>query len=181
MLKLETIYPRYKFCLSAICLRKKCSPTLCLRRHWATPVPLEIASLTDLCFTHYFCRDEDTETEILADNPIALGARATSLLKVVPFYALVKLAIFKLPVPVKFGIERLQRSAGIANAGVKTCPVSLSGLFSLAERTGLLAVQTSFYEMMRRRSVKIVPLAIFSGSMATCRGFMVYKDGILCS
>ncbi|ONK77773.1 uncharacterized protein A4U43_C02F10380 [Asparagus officinalis] len=152
-----------------------------LRRHWTTTVPPEVACLTDQCFTHYLSGDEGTEAEPLAENPISFGARATSLLKVVPFYALVKLATFKLPVSVKFGIEHLQRTAGIANVGAKTCPVNFSGLFALAERTGLLGVQTSFYEIMRRRAVKFGPLAMFSCSMATCAGFMVYKDGIYCA
>lgn len=171
-----------------------------LRKHWTTPVPPEIADLTDQCFTHYSNDDADEkiETELMTDeHKVAVGAgataviRSTYLLKSVPAYALIKLATSKLPASVKFGLEQLQRTAEI---GGKPSNLNLSasaemirsmalGLITLAEKTGLLAVQTSFYELMRRKqgsSVRLRPLTAFCCSMATCTGFMLYKDGIRC-
>jgi len=180
-----------------------------LRRHWTTPVPPEVADLTDTCFTHYYRADldadEEIETELLADKPaVAVGAgatavlRATSLLKTVPVYALIKLATFKLPASVKFGLEHLQRTAGSGlyrSGGVTPSTLNLSasaemiravahGLIAFAEKTGLLAVQTSFYEVMRQRRAtpgRFVPYATFCCSMATCTGLVLFKDRIQCA
>lgn len=188
-----------------------------LRKQWSTPVPPEVADLTDQCFTHYLCNDLDADEEtgatLLADKPVvAAGARATALLratfllKTVPVYALIKLATFKLPasVKVKVGIEHLQRIAefglnktpGVASAGSRTCPIlnlSVSAelfraaahtLVAFADKTGLLGIQTSFYEIMRRRRVKptrLGPLATLCCSMVTFSGLMIYKDGIQCA
>lgn len=180
-----------------------------LRKHWATQVPSEIANLTDQCFMHYYVKDEHPKEDLdidnnnlLAKNPsITLGAGATailksaSLLKTMPIYALIKLATsFKFHASLQFGLEQLQEHKfHCVFSKASTLNFSASGeliramahsLIALAERTSLIAAQTSFYEIMRKRQgrvVKVSPLATFCCSVCTCTGFMMYKDGLKCA
>ncbi|KAJ8505720.1 hypothetical protein OPV22_006606 [Ensete ventricosum] len=138
----------------------------------------------------------------------ALGA--SSLSKAIPASTFIKLATYKVPATLKFGFANLQRAAtvglgnilgssnplahGLASVGAKTLPWKFTAsaekiravthtMIASAERTSLLAMRTSFYEIMRRRGVRphrFMPLATFSCSMVACTGLLAYGDGIEC-
>ncbi|KAG0490515.1 hypothetical protein HPP92_007378 [Vanilla planifolia] len=134
----------------------------------------------------------------------------SSLSKAIPASSLIKVATFHLPASVKVGLMQLQRTAAVVlskmlvpskllapglTAGAKSSTLTLTasaekiravthGLVTTAERTSLLAIRTSFYEIMRRRHVRpvrFVPWASFACSMGACTGLLMYGDGIECA
>ncbi|RWW66188.1 hypothetical protein BHE74_00026458 [Ensete ventricosum] len=136
---------------------------------------------------------------------------AASLSKVVPASTFVKLATYKIPAILKLSLAQLQRTAtiglgnilgssnflthGLTSAGAKTSTLKFTAsaetiramthtMIASAERTSLLAMRTSFYEIMRRRGVRPVrfaPLATFGSSMVACSALLAYGDGIECA
>ncbi|XP_010932877.1 uncharacterized protein [Elaeis guineensis] len=197
-----------------------------LRRHWNTSLPQEVADLADelLAFQYEDKRNTDGEMvmenmerkRLLADKPvIAVGAGATAILgasslsKAIPASTFIKLAAYKIPTSLKFGLVQLQRKAfigvskflgpsklsGVASAGAKTSTMKFTAsaekiravthsMLASAERTTLLAMRTSFYEIMRMRHTqpfRIGPWATFGCSMAVCTGLLTYGDGIECA
>ncbi|XP_010942364.2 uncharacterized protein [Elaeis guineensis] len=136
----------------------------------------------------------------------ALGV--SSLSKVVPASTFIKLATYNIPTSLKFVLAQLQRKAaiglskivgpsklsGVASAVAETSTLKFTasaekiravthGMIASAERTSLLAMRTSFYEIMRRRRAqpfRIAPCATFGCSIAACGGLLVYGDGIEC-
>lgn len=136
---------------------------------------------------------------------------ATSLSKAFPASTLVKITTYKVPAFLKIGLTNFQRQAyiglskfigsskflapGVASSGTNasaTLKLTASAekiravthsVIGYAERTSLLAVRTSFYEIMRRRKVRsfrLAPWTAFSCSVAACSGLLIYGDGIEC-
>ncbi|WOK97409.1 hypothetical protein Cni_G06117 [Canna indica] len=136
---------------------------------------------------------------------------ASSLSKVIPASTFIKLSTYKIPATLKFGLAHFQRAAsiglskilaasnplahGITSAGAKTSTLKFTAsaekiramthtMIASAERTSLLAMRTSFYEIMRTRGVRpirIASLATFGCSMVACSGLLAYGDGIECA
>ncbi|XP_073008232.1 uncharacterized protein [Typha latifolia] len=200
-----------------------------IRRHWNTPIPPKVAALADQCFSHYEDDDDiDVDEEISMDNMdqkglwtdkpvVAVGAGATAILgasslsKAVHASTFFKLATYKVPVALKYGLAQLQRTAaigltkiltppkilshGIANVGAKTSTMKFTAsaekirtvthhMIASAEKTSLLAMRTAFYEIMQRRrtqSVRFAPWFTFCCSMAACSSLLMHGDGIECA
>ncbi|XP_006652447.1 uncharacterized protein LOC102710115 [Oryza brachyantha] len=194
-----------------------------IRRHWDTPVPPEIAQLASSCFKHYSNGNDSEENEVLsvdntdkkrwvADKPVVVvGAGGTALLgfsslsKTVHASAFLKLAPYKTPMILKYGLIQLQRHAaivlskvlsnGVFGASSKASVLQLTAssekiravthtVISSAKRTSLMAMRTSFYEIMQKRQkqpFRITPWATFGCSMAACAGLLMHGDGIECA
>lgn len=121
-----------------------------LRKHWNTPVPLEVKDLVEQLVTSFEC-DEDTSNHtnrrrLLTDKPVvAVGAGATVVLgassfsKVLPASTLMKVVSFKVPTSLKLILTQSQKAVamglgktvgpakvavpGIASSGAKTTSV----------------------------------------------------------
>jgi hypothetical protein len=193
-----------------------------IRRHWNTPVPSEITQLASRCFNHYGAENDDKIEVPLADSTdkkswisekpvVAVGAGGTALLgfsslsKSLQASAFLKLAPYKSPVVLKYGLMQLQRHAaivlskmlphGVVTAGSKASALQFTAsaekiravahtVISSAERTSLLAMRTSFYEIMQKRHrqpFRITPWATFGFSMVACAGLVMHGDGIECA
>ncbi|KAJ1271656.1 hypothetical protein BS78_06G143300 [Paspalum vaginatum] len=193
-----------------------------IRRHWNTPVPSDITELASRCFYHYGDENDDKIEVPSADNTdkkswisekpvVAVGAGGTaiwvfsSLSKSVQASAFLKLAPYKSPVVLKYGLMQLQRHAaivlskmlphGVVTAGSKASALQFTAsaekiravahtVISSAERTSLLAMRTSFYEIMQKRHrqpFRITPWATFGCSMVACAGLVMHGDGIECA
>lgn len=130
---------------------------------------------------------------------------ATSLSKAVPASTVVKITTYKVPAILKFSLASLKRQTymglskilgpskvlapGVASGGTKTSATLkftasaekiravTHSMIASAERTSLLAIRTSFYEIMRRRHIgtfRVKPWATFGCSVATCSGLLMY-------
>lgn len=195
-----------------------------IRRHWDTPVPSEIAQLASSCFKQYGNKNDSEDNELpssvdstdkkswVAEKPVVVvGAGGTAILgfsslsKTVQASAFLKLAPYKTPVVLKYGLIQLQRHASIvlskvlsngvfsasSNASVLQFTASLEKIravthtvISSAKRTSLMAMRTSFYEIMQKRQkqpFRITPWATFGCSMAACAGLLMHGDGIECA
>lgn len=133
---------------------------------------------------------------------------ASSLSKVIPVSTYAKFLSLKLPASFKLAIAQTQRigfllgktggpskivSPGMASgfqpstlnaaASAEKIRTIVHSVIASAERTSFSAMRTAFYEIMRSRRVRpvgILPLATFTGSIATCAGLLMYGDGIEC-
>ncbi|XP_037486135.1 uncharacterized protein LOC119364728 [Triticum dicoccoides] len=199
-----------------------------IRRHWNTPVPSEITQLAGSCFNHYGNKveseNESDNSEVpldstdkkswIAEKPVvAVGAGGTAILgfsslsKTIQASAILKLAPYKTPVVLKYGLMQLQRHAGIVlskllshgvvGAGSKSSALQFTAsaekiravthtVISSVERTSLLAMRTSFYEIMQKRQkhnrpFRIAPWATFGFSLVACAGLLKHGDGIECA
>jgi hypothetical protein len=193
-----------------------------IRRHWNTPVPSEITQLASRCFNHYGDENDDKielpspdstdKKSWISEKPVvAVGAGGTAILgfsslsKTVQASAFLKLAPYKSPVVLKYGLMQLQRHAaivlskmlphGFATAGSKASALQFTAsaekiravahtIISSAERTSLLAMRTSFYEIMQKRHrqpFRVTPWATFGCSMVACAGLVMHGDGIECA
>jgi len=193
-----------------------------IRRHWNTPVPSEITQLASMCFNHYGDENGDKielpsagstdKKSWISEKPVvAVGAGGTAILgfsslsKTVQASAFLKLAPYKSPVVLKYGLMQLQRHAaivlskilphGFVTAGSKASALQFTAsaekiravahtIISSAERTSLLAMRTSFYEIMQKRHrqpFRITPWATFGCSMVACAGLLMHGDGIECA
>ncbi|KAL6903607.1 hypothetical protein ACP4OV_004420 [Aristida adscensionis] len=194
-----------------------------IRRHWNTPVPPEITQLASRCFSHYGDENDGDQIEPpLADSTdkrswisekpvVAVGAGGTAILgfsslsKSLQASAFLKLAPYKSPVVLKYGLMQLQRHAavvlskilphGVVSAGSKASAFQFTTsaekirvvahtVISSAERTSLMAMRTSFYEIMQKRHkqpFRITPWATFGCSMVACAGLVMHGDGIECA
>lgn len=187
-----------------------------LRKHWTTTIPLEIAHLANECFiTHDYCNNDEISDDyehntgkrkLLADKPaVAVGAGATAVLGAT---SLSKIATYKVPTVLKFGLANMKRQAYVGlskilgptkilgpaktsgavmkvTASAEKIRAATHGVISYAERTSLLAIRTSFYGIMRRYnstgSVRVAPWATFGLSVLACSGLVKYGDGIECA
>jgi hypothetical protein len=84
---------------------------------------------------------------------------------------------------------------GFATAGSKASALQFTAsaekiravahtIISSAERTSLLAMRTSFYEIMQKRHrqpFRVTPWATFGCSMVACAGLVMHGDGIECA
>ncbi|KAL6342705.1 hypothetical protein AAG906_013111 [Vitis piasezkii] len=165
-----------------------------LRKHWNTPVPLEVKDLVGQLVTS--CEgDEDTSNHtdrrrLLTDKPVvAVGAGATALILTQTQKA-VAIGFGKTVGPTKVVVP------GIASSGTKTTSVLKAAasaekiravahsMIASAEKTSFSAMRTSFYEIMRKRNIRAIgflPWATFGCSIATCSGLLMYGDGIECA
>ncbi|GJN27205.1 hypothetical protein PR202_gb15204 [Eleusine coracana subsp. coracana] len=148
----------------------------------------------------------------ISDKPVvAVGAGSTAILgfsslsKTVHASAFLKLAPYKSPVILKYALMQLQRHAaivlsqvlphGVVSAGSKASALQLTAsaekirvvthtVISSAQRTSLMAMRTSFYEIMQKRHLRpfrITPWATFGCSMVACAGLVTHGDGIECA
>jgi hypothetical protein len=194
-----------------------------IRKHWNTPAPSEITQLASRCFSHYGDEDNSDKIELpsagttekrnwISEKPmVAVGAGGTAVLgfsslsKSVHASAFLKLAPYKSPVVLKYGLMQLQRHAaiilskilphGVVSAGSKASTLQLTAsaekirevihtVISSAQRTSLMAMRTSFYEIMQKRHkrpFRITPWATFGCSMVACAGLVTHGDGIECA
>uniref|UniRef100_A0ACD5V403 Uncharacterized protein n=1 Tax=Avena sativa TaxID=4498 RepID=A0ACD5V403_AVESA len=194
-----------------------------IRRHWNTPVPLEITQLAGKCFSHYGKKNDIDSTELpldstdkkswIAEKPVvAVGAGGTAILgfsslsKTVQASAVLKLVPYKTPVVLKYGIMKLQRHAAVvlskllshgavsasSNSSALHFTVSAEKIRSVthtviasAKGTSVLAMRTSFYEIMQKRRhnrpFRITPWATFGFSMVACSVLVQHGDGIECA
>ncbi|KAL6650944.1 hypothetical protein ACP70R_009869 [Stipagrostis hirtigluma subsp. patula] len=193
-----------------------------IRRHWNTPVPSQITQLASRCFSHYGDENDgekiespsadsaDKKSWISGKPVVAVGAGGTAILgfsslsKSFQASAFLKLAPYKSPVVLKYGLMQLQRHAaivlskilphGFISAGSKASALQFTSaekiravvhtVISSAERTSLMAMRTSFYEIMQKRHkqpFRITPWATFGCSMVACAGLVMHGDGIECA
>jgi hypothetical protein len=147
----------------------------------------------------------------ISEEPmVAVGAGGTAVLgfsslsKSVHASAFLKLVPYKSPVVLKYGLMQLQRHAAIVlskilphevvSAGSKASTLQLTAsaekiravtpVISSAQRTSLMAMRTSFYEIMQKRHkrpFRITPWATFGCSMVACAGLVTHGDGIECA
>ncbi|VAH49007.1 unnamed protein product [Triticum turgidum subsp. durum] len=188
----------------------------------------EITQLAGSCFNHYGNKveseNESDNSEVpldstdkkswIAEKPVvAVGAGGTAILgfsslsKTIQASAILKLAPYKTPVVLKYGLMQLQRHAGIVlskllshgvvGAGSKSSALQFTAsaekiravthtVISSVERTSLLAMRTSFYEIMQKRQkhnrpFRIAPWATFGFSLVACAGLLKHGDGIECA
>jgi hypothetical protein len=149
---------------------------------------------------------ESADKKKLSGKPmVAVGAGATAILgasslsKAFQASTIFKVSSYKVPWVLKHGLAQLQRKT-LLGLGKTLGPSNLSGLkftvsaekirvvthsvIASVERTSLLAMRTSFYEIMQKRgarSVRIIPWVTFGFSMSMCCGLLVYGDGIECA
>ncbi|KHN20628.1 hypothetical protein glysoja_044215 [Glycine soja] len=114
-----------------------------LRKHWDTPLPVEVKELVGELITNSEVKgvmmNHSEKKWLLTDKPmVAVGAGATavfgasSLTKVVPASTLVKVITFKIPTSLKISLSQMQKvlafafghykvvAPGIATSGAKT-------------------------------------------------------------
>jgi hypothetical protein len=156
--------------------------------------------------------DSTDKKSWIAEKPVvAVGAGGTAILgfsslsKTVQASAVFNLAPYKTPVVLKYGLMKLQRHAGVVlskllSHGVVSASSKSSALqftasaekiravthtvITSAEGTSILAMRTSFYEIMqkrRNRPFRITPWATFGFSMVACAGLVQHGDGIECA
>uniref|UniRef100_A0A1D1YLY8 Chaperone protein ClpB 2 n=1 Tax=Anthurium amnicola TaxID=1678845 RepID=A0A1D1YLY8_9ARAE len=136
---------------------------------------------------------------------------AASLSKAIHASTFMKFFAYKFPVSLKFSLALFQRTValglskilgpakflatGVASSGTKVSTLKAAAtaekihavahsIIASAERTSLLAMRTSFYEIMRKRKVRparVAPWATFGCSMTACVGLLAYGDGIECA
>ncbi|XP_047074844.1 uncharacterized protein LOC124684612 [Lolium rigidum] len=156
--------------------------------------------------------DSTDKKSWIAEKPVvAVGAGGTAILgfsslsKTVQASAVFNLAPYKTPVVLKYGLMKLQRHAGVVlskllSHGVVSASSKSSALqftasaekiravthtvITSAEGTSILAMRTSFYEIMqkrRNRPFRLTPWATFGFSMVACAGLVKHGDGIECA
>ncbi|WVZ86207.1 hypothetical protein U9M48_033029 [Paspalum notatum var. saurae] len=153
----------------------------------------------------------DKKSWISEKSVVAVGAGGTaiwgfsSLSKSVQASAFLKLVPYKSPLVLKYGLMQFQRHAaivlskilphGLVTTGSKASALQFTAsaekiravthtVISSAERTSLLAMRTSFYEIMQKRHrqpFRITPWATFGCSMVACAGLVMHGDGIECA
>ncbi|CAI0541175.1 unnamed protein product [Linum tenue] len=177
-----------------------------LRKHWNTPLPLEIKGLIGQLITDCNSRGEASNQEddnkrwwLFPNKPVvAVGAGATavvgvsSLSKVVPASTFMKVVSFKFPASLKLVLTQTQKvmSFGLTKSGPTKAAVSAEkirtvahGIITSVEKTSVSAMRTAFYEIMRKRRVRpigFLPWATFGGSIMTLSGLLMCGDGIEC-
>ncbi|KAK9141329.1 hypothetical protein Scep_011010 [Stephania cephalantha] len=196
-----------------------------LRRHWDTPLPVEIEDMIETLLVEYGDKEnllasENSEgRKLIKGKPVvAVGAGATAVLgvssfsKAVPASSFMKLLTIKVPASLNLTLAQTQKAVGIAfgktlgsskvlapglmSSGAKSSSIAKAAasaekiravahsVIASAERTSFSVMRTSFYEIMRRRSIRPVggkQWATFGCSIATCAGLLVYGDGIECA
>ncbi|KAG8082485.1 hypothetical protein GUJ93_ZPchr0014g46603 [Zizania palustris] len=156
--------------------------------------------------------DSTDKKSWVAEKPVvAVGAGGTAILgfsslsKTVQASVFLKLAPYKTQVVLKYGLIQLQRHASIMLSKVfSNTVVSASSkasalhfttssekiravthtVISSAKRTSLMAMRTSFYEIMQKRQrqpFRITPWATFGCSVTACAGLLMHGDGIECA
>lgn len=123
-----------------------------LRKHWDTPLPVEVKELVGEMITNSEGKgvmlNHGDKKRLLTDKPmVAVGAGATavlgasSLTKVVPASTLVKVVTFKIPTSLKIGLSQMQKilafafgqskvvvAPGFATSGAKTSGIMKAAL-----------------------------------------------------
>lgn len=123
-----------------------------LRRHWNTPIPLEIKNLVKQLIT--FCEGDkqngSDRKRLLADKPVvAVGAGATAVLgvsslsKVVPASTFAKMFTFKVPASYKLIMTQTQNIITAFAKTIGSSKVVASGMASGAKTSGLKVVSSA--------------------------------------
>ncbi|XP_027361737.1 uncharacterized protein LOC113869555 [Abrus precatorius] len=151
-----------------------------LRKHWDTPLPLEVKELVGQLITNSEGKgvmlNYSDKKRLLTDNPVvAVGAGATavlgasSLTKVVPASTLMKVVTFKTPASLKIGLSQMQKvlafafgqskvvAPGIATSGVKTSGVMKAAVS--AEK--IRAVAHSVIASAEKTSISVMRTAFY--------------------
>ncbi|KAI3407474.1 uncharacterized protein J3R85_020955 [Psidium guajava] len=126
-----------------------------LRKHWNTPIPLEVKHLVEELVTYSEVAGEvpnkgDKKRTLSSKPVVAVGAGATAILgasslsKVLPVSTFMKLATFKVPASFKFMLSPTQKVLATA-FGKSLGPSKLAapGLASSAAKTSALKVTAS--------------------------------------
>ncbi|KAL5154778.1 hypothetical protein HKD37_19G054047 [Glycine soja] len=151
-----------------------------LRKHWDTPLPVEVKELVGELITNSEGKgvmlNHNEKKRLLTDKPmVAVGAGATavlgasSLTKVVPASTLVKVVTFKIPTSLKIGLSQMQKvlafafgpskvvAPGIATSGAKT-----SGIMKAAVSTEKIrAVAHSVIASAGKNSISVMRRAFY--------------------
>ncbi|KAH1069734.1 hypothetical protein GYH30_007067 [Glycine max] len=151
-----------------------------LRKHWDTPLPVEVKELIGELITNSEGKgvmlNHNEKKRLLTDKSmVAVGAGATavlgasSLTKVVPVSTLVKVVTFKIPTSLKIGLSQLQKvlafafgpskvvAPGIATSGAKT-----SGIMKAAVSTEKIrGVAHSVIASAQKNSISVMRTAFY--------------------
>ncbi|KAL2329207.1 hypothetical protein Fmac_022634 [Flemingia macrophylla] len=151
-----------------------------LRKHWDTPLPVEVRELVGQLITNsegkVVVLNHGDKKRLLTDKPmVAVGAGATavlgasSLTKVVPASTLVKVLTFKTPASLKFGLSQMQKvlafafgpskvvAPGVATSGAKT-----SGIMKAAvSAEKIRAVTHSVIASAEKTSISVMRTAFY--------------------
>ncbi|XP_050154489.1 uncharacterized protein LOC126628742 isoform X2 [Malus sylvestris] len=174
-----------------------------LRKHWNTPVPLEVkdmvGELVNNCEGEGEMSNDTDRKRLLTDKPlVAVGAGATAVLGAsslskaatlkVPASTLMKVVTFKIPASLKLFLMVAPgvKSTTIlkATASAEKIRAAAHSVIAAAEKTSFSAMRTAFYQIMRKRHIQkigVLPWATFGCSIATCAGLVAYGDGIECA
>ncbi|CAJ1933994.1 unnamed protein product [Sphenostylis stenocarpa] len=151
-----------------------------LRKHWDTPLPVEVKELVGELITNSDGKgvmlNHNDKKRLLTDKPmVAVGAGATavlgasSLTKVVPASTLVKVVTFKIPTSLKIGLSQMQKvltfafgqskvvAPGFATSGAKT-----SGIMKAAVSAEKIRVVThSVIASAEKTSISVMRTAFY--------------------
>lgn len=158
---------------------------------------------------------EHERKSLLADmSTIAVGPGVTAVLgasspsNVVCASTFIKLATYKIPATLKFGLAQLQKAAtiglgkllvstnllthGLADTGAKASTSKFTAsakktfaithsLTALTERSSLLAMRASFVDIMRKKSVQSTKFSPLSCGMVACTVLLAYGNEVECA
>lgn len=151
-----------------------------LRKHWDTPLPVEVKELVGELITNSEGKgvmlNHSDKKRLLTDKPmVAVGAGATavlgasSLTKVVPASTLVKVVTFKIPTSLKIGLSQMQKvlafafgpskvvAPGFATSGAKTSGV----MKAAASAEKIRAVAHSVITYSEKTSISVMRTAFY--------------------
>lgn len=151
-----------------------------LRKHWDTPLPVEVKDLVGELITNSEGKgvmlNQSDKKRLLTDKPmVAVGAGATavlgasSLTKVVPASTLVKVVTFKIPTPLKIGLSQMQKvlafafgpskvvAPGLATSGAKTSGV----MKAVASAEKIRAAAHSVIAYSEKTSISVMRTAFY--------------------
>ncbi|XP_028190996.1 uncharacterized protein LOC114376884 [Glycine soja] len=151
-----------------------------LRKHWDTPLPVEVKELVGELITNSEGKgvtlNHSEKKRLLTDKPmVAVGAGATavlgasSLTKVVPASTLVKVVTFKIPTSLKIGLSQMQKvlafafgPSKVAAPGIATSGVKTSGIMkAAASAEKIRAVAHGVIASAEKTSISVMRTAFY--------------------
>ena len=151
-----------------------------LRKHWDTPLPVEVKELVGELITNSEVKgvmmNHSEKKWLLTDKPmVAVGAGATavlgasSLTKVVPASTLVKVVTFKIPTSLKIGLSQMQKvlafafgPSKVAAPGIATSGVKTSGIMkAAASAEKIRAVAHGVIASAEKTSISVMRTAFY--------------------
>ncbi|KAK7410179.1 hypothetical protein VNO78_00758 [Psophocarpus tetragonolobus] len=151
-----------------------------LRKHWDTPLPLEVKELVGELITNSEGKavmlSHSDKKRSLTDKPmVAVGAGATavfgasSLTKVIPASTLVKVVTFKIPTSLKIGLSQMQKiiafafgQSKVVAPGIATSGGKASGVMKAAvSAEKIRAVAHSLIASAEKTSISVMRTAFY--------------------